>query len=217
MNGIIISPSLMCADQLRLFDELTALEAAGADYLHIDVMDGEFVPNIQLGVELMKAIKKQFKTPLDIHLMIEAPHRKLDYFPIGEGDMVSVHYESTPHPQRVLSAIRERGAKALLALNPATPLCVCEDILSSVDGLLIMTVNPGYSGQSMVDGMLEKIRRAADTAGKDKIIEVDGNVSFENAEKMRKAGANALVCGSSSIFSGAYDYKDAVKRLKGEK
>lgn len=205
----------MCADQLRLYDETRALLDAGADQIHIDVMDGCFVPNVQLGTELMKALKKEFGVTLDFHLMIDSPHRKLDYFPIGEGDVVSVHYETTPHPARVCGMIRRLGAKALLALNPATPLCVCEDITDMIDGVLVMTVDPGYSGQKLIGGTLGKIRRAREMMP-DKIIEADGNVSFENAEKMRAAGADTLVCGSSSLFSGKYPYGKAISVLRGE-
>ena len=204
----------MCADQLRLYGEIRALLDAGADMIHIDVMDGEFVPNIQIGTETVAAIKKEFGIPLDYHLMIEAPHRKLDYFPIGPGDLVSVHYETTSHPARAAEYIRNKGAKALLALNPATPLCVIENVTECFDGVLIMTVNPGYSGQKLIPGCIDKIWSAKELLPDGYIIEADGNVSFENAKKMIAAGANALVCGSSSLFSGEFDYKTSIKKLR---
>ena len=210
----MISPSLMCADQLRMYEEVKELVSAGSDMLHIDVMDGEFVPNIQLGTELMKALKKSFDIPLDIHLMIQAPHRKLGYFPIGAGDTVSIHYETTPHPARTAEMIRLAGAKALLALDPATPVDVIGDVIPCFDGVLIMTVDPGYAGQKLIPGMIEKISRARKMLPPGYMIEVDGNVSFENAALMKKAGANALVCGSSSLFNGEYDYKTAIRILK---
>ena len=150
----------MCADQLRLYDEINALIKAGSDVIHIDVMDGEFVPNIQIGTETVKAVKRDFDIPLDIHLMINSPERKLDYFKFGEGDFVSVHYETTSHPARAAEYIKAKGAKALLALNPATPLNVLTDIYTCFDGVLIMTVNPGYSGQKLIPGTLDKIKRA---------------------------------------------------------
>ena len=204
----------MCADQLRLYDEIKNLITAGADMLHIDVMDGQFVPNIQIGTQTVKAIKKEFDIPLDYHLMIEYPDKKLDYFPIEKGDMVSIHYETTKHPARAAEYVREKGAKALLALNPATPLSVIEDVKECFDGVLIMTVNPGYSGQKLIPGCIDKIRRAKELLPVGYIIEADGNVSFEYARQMKKAGANALVCGSSSLFSGEFDYKISIEKLK---
>ena len=218
MKKILISPSLMCADLLNLQKEIKALEEAGADYHHIDVMDGEFVPNIQIGTATMAAVRRAAKLPLDIHLMITAPHMKLGYFDVREGDAVSVHYESTPHPGRVLSEIKERGAKALLALNPATPVSVCEGIASLLDGILIMTVDPGYAGQKLIPDTIKKIseaRELLDSAGSPNgIVEVDGNVSYENAIVMKKAGADMLVCGSSSLFDRKYTYAEAIKILK---
>lgn len=204
----------MCADQLHLYDEILKLKDAGADMLHIDVMDGEFVPNIQIGTQTVKAIKKEFDMSADYHLMIEHPQRKLDYFPIGPGDIVSIHYETTKHPARAADYIRAKGAKALLALNPATPVNVMENVKECFDGVLIMTVNPGYSGQKLIPGCIDKIRRAKELLPDGYIIEADGNVSFEYARQMIKAGANALVCGSSSLFSGKFDYKTSIKKLK---
>lgn len=210
----VICPSLMCADQLRLYDEINALMTAGADMLHIDVMDGEFVPNIQIGTETVKAIKREFDIPLDLHLMINSPERKLGYFDFGEGDCVSVHYETTPHPARAAQQIQKTGAKALLALNPATPLSVISDVVSCFDGVLIMAVNPGYSGQKLIPETLLKIKAAKTLLPDGYLIEADGNVSFESAGIMVKNGANMLVCGSSSVFSRESDYKTSIERLK---
>ena len=200
-----LAPSMMCVQFAQMSETLERFERFGVEYLHIDIMDGEFVPNFALGTDFCAQMRKMTSIPLDIHLMITRPDLKLDYFNIQPGEYVSVHWESTPHIQRVLAAIRAKGAKAMVALNPATPICVLEHILDSLDGVLLMTVNPGFAGQAMVPGALEKIsatREYLDGKGYSNIdIEVDGNVSFENAKKMRAAGANIFVGGSSSVFS----------------
>ena len=154
-----ISPSLMCADFLHLGDELKALEKYGIEYLHVDIMDGVFVSNYTLGTDFIKKIHRATDIPLDIHLMIDHPDTKLDWFEFKEGDYVSVHYEACTHVQAVLSNIHKRGAKTMLALNPGTPLCVLEDLLPDLDAVLIMTVNPGFAGQKLVPQTLDKIRR----------------------------------------------------------
>jgi ribulose-phosphate 3-epimerase len=200
-----LAPSMMCVQFAQMSETLERFERFGVEYLHIDIMDGEFVPNFALGTDFCAQMRKMTSIPLDIHLMITRPDLKLDCFNIQPGEYVSVHWESTPHIQRVLASIRAKGAKAMVALNPATPICVLEHILDSLDGVLLMTVNPGFAGQAMVPGALEKIRATReylDAKGYSNIdIEVDGNVSFENAKKMRAAGANIFVGGSSSVFS----------------
>ena len=200
-----LAPSMMCVQFAQMTETLECFEHFGVEYLHIDIMDGEFVLNFALGTDFCSQMRKMTSIPLDIHLMITRPDLKLDYFNIQPGEYVSVHWESTPHIQRVLASIRAKGAKAMVALNPATPICVLEHILDSLDGVLLMTVNPGFAGQAMVPGALEKIRATReylDAKGYSNIdIEVDGNVSFENAKKMRAAGANIFVGGSSSVFS----------------
>lgn len=199
-----LAPSMMCVQFARMPQTLEEFRRNGVDYLHIDIMDGEFVPNFALGADFCAQMRKMTNIPLDIHLMITRPDTKLDFFNIQPGEYVSVHWESTPHIQRVLTAIRAKGAKAMVALNPATPICVLEHILGSLDGVLLMTVNPGFAGQAMVPSALEKIRQTRaylDEKGYPDIdIEVDGNVSFENAKKMKAAGANIFVGGSSSVF-----------------
>lgn len=201
-----LAPSMMCCDFLHLADQLRAFEQGGVDLLHIDVMDGSFVPNFALGTDYVKQLRAATDIPLDIHLMVEYPERHLDAFGIGAGDYVSIHYETTKHLQRVLASIRQRGAKALLAINPGTPVEVATDVLDDIDGLLVMTVNPGFAGQRMVPHSLDKIGRARaflDANGKtDAEIEVDGNVSVPNAKLMRAAGADIFVGGTSAVFCG---------------
>ena len=217
-----LSPSMMCADFFHLGDQITELERLGIEYLHIDVMDGTFVPNYTLGTDFVKRLRAYSKIPLDIHLMIERPEDKLSWFDFGENDYVSVHAESTRHLQRVLAAIRARGGKPMVALNPATPLCMIEHVLDDIDAVLIMTVNPGYAGQKLVPATIEKIRalrEMLDTRGYSHVeIEVDGNVSLENARKMSDAGANIFVVGTASLFhpnnpslaKGTLDLRDAI-------
>ena len=200
-----ISPSMMCVDFMEIGKCIRELEACKAEYLHVDIMDGCFVPNYTLGTDFIRALKKNTDIPLDIHLMIDRPEQKLDWFLFGEGDYVSVHVETTPHPQRVLAAIKARGAKPMVAINPATPICAIKHVLDDVDAVLVMTVNPGYAGQKLIPSTLEKIRELReylDANGYAHVeIEVDGNVSFENARRMSDAGANIFVAGSSSVFA----------------
>ena len=206
MSSIIpgVSPSMMCADALNLGADAVALEKAGVQYFHYDVMDGDFVPNFMLGPDVIKAVRKVSKVPADIHLMVKNPERHLHLFDLRAGDVVSVHQESTIHLQRTLAAIRQTGAQAAFALNPATPLCTIEDVLPDIDMVLLMTVNPGFAGQKLVPQTLAKItrlRKILDESGYPHVrIEVDGNVSFENAVKMRAAGADLFVAGTSAVF-----------------
>ena len=213
-----IAVSMMCADITKLSETLSIFEEEKIEYLHIDVMDGCFVPNIQLGVDYIKQLRASSSIPLDIHLMIEKPEDKLEWFGIQKDEMVSIHYESTNHVQRALAVIKDKGAKAVLALNPATPLAVLEDCLPDIDAVLIMTVNPGYAGQPLVQQTLDKItrlRKWLDETGYTEIkIEVDGNVSFENAKKMSEAGADIYVAGSSSVFHKDMTIKDAISKLR---
>lgn len=206
MKTLKLAPSVMCCDFLELRSQLSVFEQERIDLLHLDVMDGHFVPNLALGTDLIGQLKKNTSIPLDLHLMVEEPERLLPALPFGEGDSVSVHSESTRHLQRLLQSIRARGARAFLALNPATPVFFAEDVLEDLDGLLLMTVNPGFAGQKLIPHSIEKIRNARlflDRSGREKCeIEVDGNVSPENGVQMRAAGANIFVAGSSGIFYG---------------
>ncbi len=213
-----ISSSMMCIDFMDVCGELATMEKHGIEYLHMDIMDGEFVNNYTLGTNFCEVMKKNSSIPLDIHLMVEKPENKLSWFAFGEGDYVSVHYESTRHIQRALGQIKQRGAKAMIALNPATPLEVLEWVLPDIDAVLLMTVNPGFAGQKLVPQMLEKIvacRKFLDERGYENVeIEVDGNVSFENARKMSDAGADIFVAGSSSMFAKDMTLDQGIERLR---
>jgi len=206
MHKAKIAPSVMCVSEWQGSEEvLEKLEEGGIELLHADVMDGNFVANLMLGTDSIKHLRKASPIPLDIHLMIERPEDKLDWFGIQPGEYVSIHVESTKHLQRALAKVREYGAHPMVALNPATPLCMIEDVIADIDGVLLMTVNPGFAGQKLVPQTLDKIsrlRKMLDDMGRqDVVIEVDGNVSFENGIKMRKAGADIFVCGTSSLFT----------------
>ena len=203
-NEAWLSPSLMCISAWDSMDDIRALERCGAELFHMDVMDGEFVPNLMLGTEAVKRMRSLSSIPLDIHLMIERPEDKLGWFEPQPGDYVSVHAESTRHLQRAIDRIRGFGAHPAAALNPATPICMIEDVLGDVDAVVLMMVSPGFSGKALVPHTLEKLarmRRMLDAAGLQHVrLEVDGNVSFETAGSMRAAGADIFVCGTSSIF-----------------
>lgn len=213
-----ISPSMMCADIFCLREILEAFVKNQISYLHLDVMDGEFVPNFTLGTDYCRLMKERTNIPLDIHLMIQNPERKLSWFEFGEGDIVSVHFESTNHPYLALQMIRERGAKAFLAINPGTSVNVILPMLSVLDGVLVMTVNPGFAGQKLLESTLDKIaevRMLAEQAGKeDLLIEVDGNVSFENATRMSQKGADIFVAGTSSIFRKDISFDESIKKFR---
>lgn len=214
-----IAPSMMCTDLMNVQRDVKILEAAGADYLHIDIMDNHFVPNITLSPDFVRALKRITAVPLDIHLMVEHPENLLNCFSeCGACDIICVHYESTVQIQKVLAQIRECGTKVGVALNPGTPLCVLEDLLPDVDMILIMTVNPGFAGQKLVPATLDKIRRLCgmlNDRGLRRIkIEVDGNVSFENAKKMRESGADIYVGGSSSVFDPARTVSENFRLLR---
>ena len=200
-----ISPSVMCVDFFALEEAIANFEKCGIELIHVDVMDGAFVPNFTLGTDFIKALKKRTRIPLDIHLMINDPEAKLDWFEFGEGDYVGVHAESTKHLHKAISAIKARGAKAMVVLNPATPISAIECVLDDIDAVLVMTVNPGFAGQKMIPSTLKKIRALRDYLDENGYshveIEVDGNVSFENAKLMNEAGANIFVAGTSSIFA----------------
>jgi len=203
----------MCASPLTLANTLKTFESNKIEYLHIDIMDGEFVPNYTLGPDYCRCVRNACDIPLDIHLMVMRPEDKLAFFDIREGDIVSVHAESTCHLHRAVARIKERGAKAFVALNPATPLTLLDEIAGEIDGVLIMTVDPGFAGQKMIPSMLDKIRRLRERFT-DMVIEVDGNVSYENARLMKNAGADIFVVGTASVFSKDNTLDDGIKKMR---
>lgn len=213
-----ISPSIMCADFKHLEENIKILEQIGVEYLHFDIMDGSFVPNFTLGPDLMRAVREITNLPFDIHLMVKHPENHIALFDIKPGDLVSVHQESTIHLQRTLQKIKDYGAKAAVALNPATPIYSIEDVLDDIDVVLIMTVNPGFAGQKLVPATIRKIanmKKYLVGNGYGHIeIEVDGNVSYENARKMREAGADIFVAGTSSLFIKGVSIPESAEELR---
>jgi ribulose-phosphate 3-epimerase len=216
MLPIRIAPSLLSADFGRIAEEVRAAEAAGADWIHLDVMDGRFVPNITIGPYTVKAVRRATRLPIDVHLMVLEPERHVEAFVEAGASGLTVHAEVSPHLHRTLQAIRAAGARPAVALNPSTPLSAVEWVLSECDMVLIMTVNPGFGGQSYIEACTEKIRRLrqlADQAGLPGLeIEVDGGIRPETAGKVAAAGANVLVAGSA-VF-GTPDYRAAIQAIR---
>ena len=199
---IRIAPSILSADFSRLGDEVAAIVAGGADYIHVDVMDGHFVPNISFGAVVMKAIRGVTDKPFDVHLMIAPTDAYLADFASGGADIITVHAEAGPHLHRSLQAIRALGKKAGVAINPATPVSAIQHVIDDVDLVLVMSVNPGFGGQSFIPESLVKLRQAkALIGGRDIDLEVDGGVTAANARSIADAGANVLVAGSS-VYGG---------------
>jgi ribulose-phosphate 3-epimerase len=214
---VIVAPSILSADFARLGDDVAAVDKAGADWIHVDVMDGRFVPNLTIGPIVVAALRKVTKKPLDVHLMMVEPERYLDQFAEAGADHLSVHCEagSTTHLHRALGQIKELGKKAGVVLNPGTPLALIEQVLDLVDIVLIMTVNPGFGGQKFIATMIPKIRalrQMCDERGLDTVIEVDGGIGGGNAWQVLDAGANAIVAGSA-VFN-APDYAEAIAAIR---
>ncbi len=213
---IRIAPSILSADFARLGDEIRAAEAAGAHLLHVDVMDGHFVPNITIGPPVVESIRKVTRLPLDVHLMIEDPDKFLKDFVAAGADILTVHYEATVHVHRSVQMIKESGVKAGVSINPATPVWNLDNILGDLDLVLVMSVNPGFGGQKFIPVALEKLRqlrKRIDDAGLAASIEVDGGVKPENAREIAAAGADILVMGSAFFSSG--DYAALMEKMNG--
>ncbi|MBI3610261.1 MAG: ribulose-phosphate 3-epimerase [Nitrospirae bacterium] len=210
-----IAPSILSADFAHLADEIARVTEAGADMIHVDVMDGHFVPNFTIGPPIVKAIRKVTRLPLDVHLMMTNPDDFISDFIKAGSNYITVHVETCPHLHRMIQSIKEEGVKAGVTLNPATPLSSVEEILGEVDLLLIMSVNPGFGGQSFIPSILEKLRRARkmiDERGAKVELEIDGGIKVENVAAIAQAGADIFVSGSA-IFQSK-DYKDTIQKMR---
>lgn len=211
-EALLIAPSILGADLALLGPEVQEVERAGADYIHIDVMDGHFVPNITWGVPIVRAVRKTTKLPLDVHLMIEEPARYVEVFAEAGADIIGIHIEADRHAHRTLSHIRELGKKSSLALNPQTPIASIEHVLEQTDQVLVMSVNPGFGGQSFIEAVLPKIttlRAMIQAKGLSIDIEVDGGIGPETAQQVVAAGANVLVAGAA-----IFQYPDRADRIR---
>ena len=211
-----ISPSILSADFSKLGEEVIALDKAGADFIHIDVMDGNFVPNISLGLPVIKSIRNKTDKVFDVHLMIENPSRYIDDFIDAGADIITIHYEAEKHIDRTIDYIKSKGVKAGVSLNPGTPTFVLKDIIEKLDLVLIMSVNPGFGGQKFIPYSLNKIKEIKEMSiniNDNLLIEVDGGVDRNNSKEIMEAGANVLVAGSAVFKDGAL--KDNIEAIRG--
>ena len=217
-QDVRIAPSILAADFSKLGEEVRAIEQAGADYVHIDVMDGHFVPNLTIGPDVVRALRPHSKLPFDVHLMISPVDAFVPDFAAAGADIITVHPEAGPHLHRTLQLIRAEGKKAGVSLNPATPVETVAPVLDQVDLVLVMSVNPGFGGQAFIPGALAKIaalRRMIDETGRAIDLEVDGGINFETAAGAVDAGADVLVAGTATFRGGPEAYAGNIERLRG--
>ena len=211
-----LAPSILSADFGRLGEQVAEATKAGADYIHVDVMDGHFVPQITIGAPVVAAVRRWTDLPLDVHLMIEAPERQIDQFAQAGADIITVHIEACPYIHRVVQAIKQLGVKAGVSLNPETPVAAVSEVLPSLDLILVMTVNPGFGGQAFIEAMLDKIARLRaelDKKGLAAELEVDGGINAEVAPRVVRAGARVLVAGAA-VFGLGQTVNEALKKIR---
>jgi ribulose-phosphate 3-epimerase len=216
ISKVKLAPSILSADFSRLGQQVAEATEAGADYIHVDVMDGRFVPNLTIGAPVVAAIRPWTNLPLDVHLMIEAPESQIEQFVNAGADIIAVHMEASPHIHRVVQMIKELGVRAGVALNPGTPIDVLEEVLPSLDLVLVMTVNPGFGGQAFIEAMLDKIARLRaelDKKGLATELEVDGGINADVAPRVVTAGARVLVAGAA-VFNSQQTVKEAVAKIR---
>jgi ribulose-phosphate 3-epimerase len=213
---IKIAPSILSADYAHLGEAVAEAASAGADYIHIDVMDGHYVPPITIGAQTVAALRSRTDLPLDVHLMVEAPERQIDQFAQAGSDIITVHPEACTHIHRTLQHIKDLGIRCGVALNPGTPVTILEEIISDVDLVLVMTVNPGFGGQKFIESMCDKIKRVRaelDRKGLTAELEVDGGINATNTARVVEAGARVLVAGAA-VFAAGIPVKEALEKIR---